>query len=115
MNYMDDGLLMVRVKGSAMILAACGREKEAQKLEACIPYLEGRLSKAVPKDYQVSQTTQALIDMLVSRDFAGRQKYGSSLDRTDLSPSAWLQHMTEELLDGAGYALAVKREMEVRR
>ena len=58
----------------------------------------------------VSATTQALIDLLRERDAAGRAKYGTTLDRTDLSRADWLQHLSEELLDGAGYALAAKRE-----
>lgn len=58
---------------------------------------------------EVSKTTAALIDLLVARDKAGRAKYGATLDRTDLSHGEWLQHMAEELLDGAGYALAAKR------
>lgn len=57
----------------------------------------------------VSSTTQALIELLIKRDQAGRVKYGTSLDRTDLLHTEWLQHMAEELLDGAGYALAAIR------
>lgn len=59
-----------------------------------------------------SQITQQLIDQLVSRDAHGRSKYGVTLDRTDLTAPDWLQHMAEELMDGAGYALAAKREIE---
>lgn len=59
-----------------------------------------------------SDTTRALIDQLISRDDAGRKKYGVTLDRTDLSLVDWLQHQTEELLDAAGYAQAAKREAE---
>lgn len=58
----------------------------------------------------VSNTTQALIDLLKSRDASGLKKYGTTLDRGDLSHAEWLQHMAEELLDAAGYALAAKRE-----
>lgn len=50
--------------------------------------------------------------LLIERDRAGREKYGTSLDRTDLSHGDWLQHLCEELLDGAGYALAAKRTHE---
>lgn len=56
-----------------------------------------------------SATTQALIRMLIERDERGRQKYGATLDRTDLTHEQWLQHMAEEMLDGAGYALAAIR------
>lgn len=60
-------------------------------------------------EYSVSETTQSLIDLLIARDQAGRAKYGTTLDRTDLTHEQWLQHMVEELLDGAGYALAAIR------
>lgn len=58
---------------------------------------------------KVSDTTQRLIDLLIERDMVGRAKYGVTLDRTDLTRDQWLQHMVEELLDGAGYALAAQR------
>lgn len=45
---------------------------------------------------------------LIARDQTGRKKYGTTLDRQDLSHADWLQHMAEELLDAAGYALAAK-------
>ena len=56
-----------------------------------------------------SQTTQALIRMLIERDRRGLAKYGQTLDRDDLTHAEWLQHMAEEMLDGAGYALAAIR------
>lgn len=59
-----------------------------------------------------SAVTESLIDQLKHRDAKGREKYGTSLDRKDLSLVDWLQHQTEELLDGAGYAQAAKREAE---
>lgn len=63
--------------------------------------------------HEPSKTTQALVDMLLQRDAAGRAKYGTTLDRTDLTHAQWLQHMVEELLDAAGYALAAKREADI--
>lgn len=63
---------------------------------------------------EVSATTQKLIDLLIARDQAGRTKYGMTLDRADLTHDEWLQHMTEELLDGAGYAVAAMRTASER-
>lgn len=60
----------------------------------------------------VSATTAALINQIIERDARGKAKYGTTLDRTDLSLADWLQHQAEELADGAGYALAAKREAE---
>ena len=60
----------------------------------------------------VSDVTRTLICQLIERDTHGRMKYGTTLDRTDLTLTDWLQHQSEELMDGAGYALAAKREAE---
>lgn len=60
----------------------------------------------------VSATTATLIGQIIERDACGKAKYGTTLDRTDLSLTDWLQHQAEELADGAGYALAAKREAE---
>lgn len=57
-----------------------------------------------------SEITQQLISQLLERDARGLAKYGVTLDRKDLTTADWAQHMVEELLDAAGYALAVKRE-----
>lgn len=57
---------------------------------------------------QVSDVTRQLIE----RDQRGAAKYGTTLDRTDLRLPDWLQHMAEELMDAAGYALAAKRTAE---
>lgn len=62
-----------------------------------------------------SDITVALIAQLVQRDQAGRAKYGATLDRTDLTLDQWLQHQVEELLDGAGYALAAMRTNQERK
>lgn len=58
---------------------------------------------------ECSEVTKVLVRKLIERDLAGKQKYGTSLDRTDLTREQWLDHMTEELLDAAGYAQSAKR------
>lgn len=60
---------------------------------------------------EVSEVTRQLIE----RDRKGRAKYGTTLDRTDLGLDEWLQHLAEELMDGAGYALAAKRAALARQ
>lgn len=77
----------------------------------CIRAQRDELAAAARSGASVSNTTQQLIDLLTARDAAGRAKYGATLDRTDLTPEQWLQHMAEELMDGAGYALAAIRTL----
>ena len=48
------------------------------------------------------------------RSRAGQLKYGTTLDRTDLTPQQWAQHMQEELMDAILYLERLKREMATR-
>ena len=60
-------------------------------------------------------TTDRLIALLEKRHEAGLKKYGTTMDRRDLTPEEWVQHALEELLDGAGYALRVRDHFEAAR
>lgn len=44
-----------------------------------------------------------VIDKLTSRSQVGIKKYGTTLDRDDLSTKEWLIHLQEELMDACGY------------
>lgn len=70
------------------------------------------MGETIRQEIDVSATTATLIGQIIERDARGKVKYGTSLDRTDLTLPVWLQHQAEELMDGAGYALAAKREAE---
>jgi hypothetical protein len=48
------------------------------------------------------------------RSRLGQLKYGTTLDRTDLTPQQWAQHMQEELMDAILYLERLKREMVSR-
>ncbi len=50
-----------------------------------------------------SRTLKAVIADLENREEKGRAEYGTTVDRTDLSPMNWEQHLYEELLDSALY------------
>ena len=45
-----------------------------------------------------------VINDLLRREEVGLKKYGTTVDRGDLSRKQWMQHFYEELLDGAVYA-----------
>jgi len=51
----------------------------------------------------MSKTLEAVARDLAQREAAGFIKYGTTVDRTDLSPADWHQHLYEELLDAALY------------
>ena len=41
----------------------------------------------------------AIVAKFLERSAIGQQKYGVTLDRTDLSPLDWIQHAQEEHMD----------------
>ena len=56
----------------------------------------------------------SVIRSFQERSRAGQLKYGTTLDRTDLTPQQWAQHMQEELMDAILYLERLKREMAAR-
>lgn len=56
----------------------------------------------------------AVIQSFQERSRAGQLKYGTTLDRTDLTPQQWAQHMQEELMDAILYLERLKREIIAR-
>ena len=59
-------------------------------------------------------TTESIVDMIRSRAAVGLDKYGVSMDRTDLTTEQWIQHAIEEMLDGAQYLYRIKQELAKR-
>ncbi len=51
------------------------------------------------------------VKFLRDRSTVGQRKYGVTLDRDDLSPVEWVQHLREELADALNYATVVQRKM----
>ena len=53
-----------------------------------------------------------VVAQLHEREGRGYEKYGVNTDRTDLSTLEWLQHLKEELMDGAVYIEKLKNDMK---
>ena len=51
-----------------------------------------------------------VIDAFKKRSERGLKKYGTTLDRNDLTHVEWLQHLQEELMDAALYIEKLKDE-----
>jgi len=45
----------------------------------------------------------SIIDQFVSRATVGKQKYGTNMDRNDLSLEDWLEHSIQEKMDDLLY------------
>lgn len=65
------------------------------------------------------QTTTTFTDSVVfeiikefgERAQKGYDKYGTDMDRTDLSVADWCQHLREELMDGLVYLTRLKKDI----
>ena len=67
-----------------------------------------RVTEIMKEDTNVKK----VIEQLKERENRGNEKYGVNTDRTDLSPIEWLQHLQEELMDGAVYIEKLKTELK---
>lgn len=59
---------------------------------------------------QLDSIVLSVIEKFKTRAKIGKQKYGTDLDRTDLSINDWVQHAQEELMDGILYLEKLKQE-----
>lgn len=55
---------------------------------------------------------KSVVEKFVSRAEVGRVKYGTTLDRTDLSVQEWITHAQEEFMDGILYLEKLRRTLE---
>ena len=53
----------------------------------------------------------AVVKSYKQRSKVGIKKYNKTMDRNDLSPLEWLQHLQEELMDATLYLEKLKKEL----
>ena len=58
----------------------------------------------------MSKIEKRVIDKINQRAEIGKEKYGVTMERTDLSTYDWLNHLQEELLDAIIYIEKLKDE-----
>jgi hypothetical protein len=54
---------------------------------------------------------ESVIDQFRTRAEQGKRKYGTTMERDDLTLMQWLQHLQEELMDAAVYVEKLKGEI----
>lgn len=65
--------------------------------------MEKEMEKEKEKEEELDSVVRAVIEKFVKRATFGKKKYGTTLDRDDLSVSDWILHAQEELMDGILY------------
>lgn len=58
---------------------------------------------------KVDSIVKSVLEKFVGRAIVGKEKYGTTLERDDLTKSEWLTHLQEELMDATLYIEKLKR------
>ena len=67
--------------------------------------------KLVPmEDTTQDKIVESVVDKYRERSRVGIEKYGTTLERKDLSFDQWLNHISEELMDAVLYIERVRNE-----
>lgn len=78
----------------------------------CEVTIEGVTPKKFESNRRMVAKTDSIVDgvvdQLISRAQVGMGKYKTNLDREDLGIIEWLDHLQQELLDGANYIQKLK-------
>lgn len=61
---------------------------------------------------KISKALKNVIVKMEEREAIGLVKYGTTVDRKDLTFDEWLTHLQEELMDAVLYIEAVKNDKE---
>ncbi len=64
------------------------------------------------KDMPLDSVVTSIINKFKARAEFGQKKYGTNLDRTDLSVLDWIQHAQEEHMDAILYLEKLKKELQ---
>lgn len=60
----------------------------------------------------MDKIVKSVIDKYAERSEVGQKKYGTTLERDDLTLVEWLKHLQEELMDATLYVEKLKAELE---
>ena len=94
------------------ILGERAKHASAPILLCLSPPLEDKSLEAVNNSYCADSIVNSVISAFIGRSNIGLQKYGTTLDRDDLSVLDWIQHAQEEHMDAILYLEKLKTEIE---
>ena len=64
---------------------------------------------------QTDSVVRSIVNKFLERSSFGKKKYGTDLDRKDLTTLEWINHAQEELMDGILYLEKLKQELQVKK
>lgn len=64
-------------------------------------------------NFKYDSVVNEVINKFKSRARFGKEKYGTDLDRTDLTTNDWILHVQEELMDAILYLEKLKKQVKL--
>ena len=64
------------------------------------------------KEHKFDSVVESVVNRLRDRAIVGFEKYGTDLDRNDLSDEQWIDHAIEESLDFSLYLTKLKQNIK---
>jgi hypothetical protein len=77
------------------------------------------ITNNIVNNVELAQCNDSIVRSVVAsfleRSRVGQLKYGTNLDRTDLTTMQWIQHAQEELMDGILYLEKLKHTLSLEK
>jgi hypothetical protein len=84
-------------------------EKKKHTIEA--KYEDGKVIYVKKEEEIKDNVVNSVLEAYKLRSNEGIRKYGTTLDKNDLSALEWLQHLQEELMDATLYIETLKNKL----
>lgn len=89
------------------------KQTAVEFIEKAKEIFENKVKPQIKKANTQDSIVESVITQFKARSERGIDKYGVTLDRTDLSTLEWLIHLQEELMDATLYIERLKNEQVV--
>ena len=89
------------------------KQTAVEFIEKAKEIFENKVKPQIKKANTQDTIVESVITQFKARSQRGIDKYGVTLDRTDLSTLEWLIHLQEELMDATLYIERLKNEQIV--
>lgn len=98
-----------------MVTLAAYREIEEQNRNLVAYCRDLEIKLAAATEGRPDEVEEEVIVAIRERRERGRRKYGTTMERDDLTPLQWAQHAQEEAMDLAIYLQRLKRDLQNNR
>ena len=74
-------------------------------------FSEDGFQEEIPHENELDSVVKSVMKKYIERSLIGKKKYGTTLDREDLTIVEWINHTQEELMDATLYLEKLKKTL----